>query len=121
MYLEEILHSVEFDSSHETADVPLDKMQRTLINFLEHYGEPYLLDHRFCEIIGQGSGEAKLQRLLTAAGYAKDPAGFFIELADKLARASSEQERRFTVNGIELPYLVLLAMMAVMLPGERFI
>ena len=121
MYLEETLHPVEFERSHETIDVPLDKMEQKLVDFLEHYGEPYLLDRQFCEVIGQGSGEAKLQRLLAATGYDQDPDGFFANVADQLARANSDQNRRFVVNGIELPYLVLLAMMTVMLPGDRFI
>ncbi len=121
MYLEDAVHSLEFSHSHEHRDIPLSHMKRSLLDFLENYGKPYLLGPEFCEIIGDGDGEAKLQRLLEASGYTENLSAFLTDLAERLARANSQESVSFEFHGIALPYLLLTSMMKVLLPGNRFI
>jgi lysine 2,3-aminomutase len=121
MYLEDTSYHVEFENSHEAIDIPLADMGRKLVDFLEHYGEPYLLGQAFCETIGDGDGETKFHRLLQTAGHADDSKGFLTNLADKLARAGKQEKEVFAINGITLPYLLLVSMMEIILPGNRFI
>jgi lysine 2,3-aminomutase len=121
MYLEDTVDHPEFSSSREHQDFPLADMGHRLLDFLEHYGGPYLLDAAFCEVIGEGSGDTKLRRLLKAAGYEDDLQGFLTELAEKLAKAGNQETGPFKINDVALPYLLLVSMMEVILPGNRFI
>jgi lysine 2,3-aminomutase len=57
--------------------------------------------------------------LLDACGHGGDPEGFFSALLEQLATADGT--RKIAVNGIELPHLMLMAIMEVVLPGNTFI
>jgi L-lysine 2,3-aminomutase len=87
-------------------------------DFLEHFGEEYLLGKVFSGIIGAGDGQTKLQRLLSAAGYASSPLGFFAELTEKLASANGAP---IAVGAIDLPNLFVLSILEKIIPGNRYI
>ena len=60
-----------------------------------------------------------MARLLDACGYRENPCGFFAELLILLGKADGTT--RILVNGIELPHMMLMAVMEVVLPGNAFI
>ncbi|MGD2097577.1 MAG: radical SAM protein [Desulfobacterales bacterium] len=121
MILEDTVYRVEFINSNEQADVTLSTLSSDAADFLEHYGGAYLLGNDFAEIIGEGDGRAKFDRLLTAAGYASDPQGFFLELTQKLGKANSANGGPIEVNGILLPNLLVLSILEKIIPENRFI
>jgi lysine 2,3-aminomutase len=118
MNLEEVVYEVEFVNSREQADVDLSALVSGATDFLEHFGEEYLLGKVFHDIIGAGDGQTKLQRLLSAAGYANSPQGFFAELTEKLAGANGAP---IAVGGIDLPNLFVLSILEIIIPGNRYI
>ena len=89
MNIEEAVYKVEFVNSREQTDANLSTLASSAVDFLEHFGEEYLLGKVFYDIIGQGDGQTKFERLLSAAGYANSPADFFLELTEKLASANA--------------------------------
>jgi lysine 2,3-aminomutase len=72
----------------------------------------------FVDIIGDGDGGTKLARLLDACGYSRNPKGF-----SRVARTAGQSRRHppIVVNGIELPHLLLMAILEVVLPGNKFV
>ncbi|MEJ2169770.1 MAG: lysine 2,3-aminomutase, partial [Desulfobacterales bacterium] len=118
MNLEEAVYEVEFVNSREQADVDLSTLVSGATDFLEHFGEEYLLGRVFSGIIGAGDGQTRLQRLLSAAGYANSPQGFFAELTEKLAGANGTP---IAVGGIDLPNLFVLSILEKIIPGNRYI
>ncbi|MEJ2219339.1 MAG: radical SAM protein [Desulfobacterales bacterium] len=118
MNLEEAVYEVEFVNSREQADVDLSTLVSGATDFLEHFGGEYLLGKVFSDIIGAGDGQARLQRLISAAGYANSPQGFFAELTEKLAGANGAP---IAVGGIDLPNLFVLSILEKIIPGNRYI
>ena len=118
MNLEEAVYEVEFVNSREQADVDLSALVSGATDFLEHFGGEYLLGKVFSDIIGAGDGQTKLQRLLSAAGYANSPQSFFAELTEKLASANGAL---IAVGGIDLPNLFVLAILEKIIPGNRYL
>ena len=62
---------------------------------------------------------SKLENMLAGYGHKNDPAGFFSELLILLGKA--EGTEKITINGIELPHLMLMTVMEVVLPGDKLI
>lgn len=110
--------SVTFEHSGHDVTVGLQALTRKAVEFLELYATPDLVGEAFCALLGDGDGDAKLARLLKASGYAGNTEGFFRELLPQLA-ASNRQEIR--VNTIVLPYLFLVAVLEVLLPGNGYV
>jgi lysine 2,3-aminomutase len=121
MDLEDTVYQVEFANSQEQTDVALSSLAYDAADFLEHFGEEYLLGKVFHDIIGAGDGQTKFHRLLTAAGYANNPQGFFLELTEKLGNANSANAVPIEVGGIHLPNLFLLSILEKIIPGNRFL
>ena len=118
MNLEDSVYRVEFVNSGEHQDVSFSALAADAVDFLEHYGEAYLLGKDFAETIGEGDGQTKFERLLSASGYAKDPQGFFLEMTEKLGRANGSP---IAVNKIQLPNLFVLSILEKIIPQNRFI
>ncbi len=108
-----------FEHSGEEKQVPLSDLVDALIGFLEHFGEKSLVGNHFFAIIQGGGGRMKMARLLAACGYQDNAPGFFAELLGLLGKAPAVG--KITINGIELPHLLLMAIMEVVLPGNQFI
>jgi KamA family protein len=121
MNLEDTVYQVEFVNSREQTDVALSTLVSDAADFLEHFGEQYLLGKVFHDTIGAGDGPSKFHRLLSAAGYAHNPQGFFLELTEKLSNANSANGVPIEVSGIDLPNLFVLSILEKIVPGNRFI
>ena len=59
MNLEEAVYEVEFVNSREQADIDLYALVYGATDFLEHFGEEYLLGKVFHDIIGDDDGQTK--------------------------------------------------------------
>ncbi|MBR9988094.1 MAG: radical SAM protein [Desulfosarcina sp.] len=108
-----------YEHSGEKTEVSLSSLVAVLVDFLDHFGVQSLVGKPFYEIISPGDGQTKMAGLLDACGYSKDPAGFFEELLKLLG--SADGNARILVGGIELPHLMLMAILEVVLPGNKFI
>jgi lysine 2,3-aminomutase len=113
------LLSIHYHHTGETNQAELSQLVATLVHFLDHFGVQALVGPAFYGIVGTGDGPAKFLRLLDACGYPGDPEGFFKELLTLLGSAHGVET--IAVNGIELPHLMLMAIMEVVLPGDRFV
>ena len=109
--------SAEFSKTGGTVELSLSEFSSRTVEFLEHYGTPYLLGEGFCDIIGSGSGEEKLIRLMRAAGFENDLLSFFEAVVHPLAESESDNQKHFVMNGVELPQLLKLCWLEMMVPG----
>ena len=91
-----------------------------LTEFLEFYATAALVGKEFARLIGDGGGKQRLDRLLTATGFAGDPEGLCRSLAEQLLRAQTADRTPITVNGVVFPRLLLTALLSQLQPGEKF-
>ena len=110
---------IVYENSGEMNQVPLSDLVAALTGFLDHFGVKALVGKSFFEIIQPGDGHTKFSRLLDACRYSDDPSGFFSELLDLLGKADGT--KKISINGLELPHLMLVAIMEVVLPGNKFV
>jgi len=94
---------------------------RSVINFLEHFGEENIVGREMCSIIGEGDGETKFSRLLEASGYEDNAGGFFSEILKKLEKTNSDNVIPIKAGDIELPYLMILSILEILIPGNKFV
>jgi len=113
------LMRIVFENSGEENQIPLSDLIESLTDFLDHFAEKSLVGQTFYAVVQTGDRKTKLSRLLDACGYSDNPEGFFSELLILLGKADGTQKIR--INGIELPHLLLMAILEVALPGNRFI
>ena len=99
--------------------VSLGDLTTALTDFLDHFGTQTFLGSTVYQIVQTGDGAVKMSRLLDACGYPNDPEGFFTELMTQLATADGTKS--LSLNGIQLPHLLLMAIQEVVLPGNKFI
>ncbi len=109
---------VSFDHD-EPRRVALSDLVTGLTAFLDQFGETSLTGSAFAAVIKTGDGDAKLARLLEATGFADAPEGFFQTLLAALSKADGAMH--ITVNGIAMPHRLLVAVLEIVLPGNRFI
>jgi len=109
---------IVFENSGEENHVALADLVAALTGFLDHFGVKPLVGKAFVDIIQTGDGREKLSRLLDACGFRDDPRGFFSELLLLLGKADGTG--KIAVNGVELPHRMLMAILEVVLPGNRF-
>jgi len=119
MLQDNALLSIVYKNSGEEGQIPLADLVDALTGFLDHFAEKNLVGEAFCAIVQTGDGRAKLSRLLDACGYSDNPRGFFSELLALLGKADGTT--RISMNGIELPHMLLMAILEVVLPGNKFI
>ena len=119
MAKEDTLMRTVYEHSGEKTEVPLSRLVAALTEFLDHFGVKSLVGHSFFGIVQTGDGATKLNRLLDACGYGGDPEGFFSDLLAQLTTVDGT--RKIAVNGVELPHLMLMAILEVVLPGNKFI
>lgn len=113
------LMRIVYENSGEENQIPLFDLVAALTRFLDHFGTKALVGKTFFEIIQSGDGRTKFSRLIDACRYSDDPRGFFSELLEQLGKADGT--KKISINGIELPHLMLMAIMEVVLPGNKFI
>lgn len=110
---------VEFTPSGERAEVNLHRLETAVVEFLELYGEPPMVDREFQSILGEGDGETRFRRLLEATHREGDAAGFLTAAIGQLAEASDENPATLRLNGVRLPYHLGLTILEEILPGHR--
>ena len=110
---------IAFENAGEERQAPLSGLVSALAEFLDHFGASSLVGKPFSDMIGTGDGQTKLSRLLAACGHGDDPRGFFAELLDLLGKADGTG--KIAVGGIEMPRMMLVAILEVVLPGEKFV
>jgi len=116
---DDALLSIVYENSGEENQIPLTDLVAALTGFLDHFAEKSLVGETFCAIVQTGDGRTKLSRLLDACGYSDNPKGFFSELLGLLGKADGTA--KISINGIELPHMMLMAILEVVLPGNKFI
>ena len=107
-----------FEHSKKEIKVSLKALEDGTAEFLESYATASLVGQDFCAVIGDGDGRTKLARLLAATGYTENPEGFFKHVLSQLAQSDSRQK---SVNGLVLPYLLLVSLLEKILPGKGYI
>ena len=110
---------IVFENSGEENQVTLSSLVTASTDFLDHFGVKPFIGRSFLEIIQSGDGSTKLARLLDACGYRDNPNGFFSELLMLLGKADGTAQ--IAVNGIQLPHLMLMAILETVLPGNKFV
>ncbi|MGA9263722.1 MAG: hypothetical protein WBV95_17230, partial [Desulfobacterales bacterium] len=80
MAIEGTIDTVTLDHFGESLQVSSAEFSDEIISFLDYYGVPSLLGRSFCEVIGDGDGQKKFVRLMTACGFAGDPRGLCSEV-----------------------------------------
>jgi L-lysine 2,3-aminomutase len=108
-----------YENSGEENQIPLSDLVAALTGFLDHFAEKSLVGEPFFTIVRTGDGRTKLSRLLDACGYRDNPKGFFADLLVLLGKADGTS--KISINGIELPHMMLMAVLEVVLPGNKFI
>ncbi|MCB2147384.1 MAG: radical SAM protein [Deltaproteobacteria bacterium] len=119
MSQDDTLMKIVFENSGEANQITLSKLISAATGCLDHFGVKALVGKTFFEIIQTGDGPTKMARLLDACGYSEHPGGFFEELLMLLGKADGSG--RIRINGVELPQLMLMAILEVVLPGNKFI
>ena len=106
--------------SDQKRDVALADLSLALTDFCDHFCIAALVGRSFVDLVdgGGGGGAQRASRLLTACGYADDPEGFFADLLGQLGKGTSGP---IDINGVALPHLLLVAILEVAMPGNRFI
>ena len=118
MVVDDTVLGIVYQNSGEEKQILLADVQAALTGFLDHLAVRPLIDRSFFEIIQTGDGRTKFARLLAACGY-DDVPGFLSELLQQLGRADGTG--KIIINDIEMPHLLLMAILEVVLPGNRFI
>ena len=116
---DDALLSIVYENSGEENQIPLEDLVAALTGFLDHFAEKSLVGETFFGIVHTGDGRTKLSRLLDACGYSDNPRGFFSELLVLLGKADGTA--KIAIHNIELPHLMLMAILEVVLPGNKFI
>jgi len=116
---DDALLRIVYENSGEENQIPLSDLFTALTGFLDHFAEKSLVGETFFAIVQTGDGRTKLSRLLDACGYRDNPRGFFTELLVLLGKADGTA--KIAINDIELPHRMLMAILEVVLPGNKFI
>ncbi len=112
-------YKVRFRHSRETQVVSLQALRNSIINFLDNFCEPPVVDKEFMRLVGNGTGKEKFKHLLEQTNYAGDPQGFFKELLPQLEAVHHKADHYIKVNNVKLPYQLLLQLMELLIPENR--
>ena len=110
--------NIEFKHSGEKTHVSLAALTKAVIEFLDIYGTKTLAGEQFCKITKDGTGAQKFSNLLEKTGYPNDPKGFFVQIFSAIVKGEMKKIR---VNQIEIPHLMLVAILEQALPGHGYI
>ncbi|MFW6360840.1 MAG: radical SAM protein [Spirochaetota bacterium] len=126
--------SVEFAEAEDGVEVAVDALQRSVVEFLDSYGEESLLGPCFAAVLYSGDGgekpsgnriqnridgRQKFDNLLKAAGT--DEFEFFRHVVRQLESANHQNPPTVRVGEVELPKRFLMAVLEVLIPGEELI
>ena len=119
MLQDDALLKIVYENAGEEREILLMDLVVTLTEFLDHFAVKRLVGEIFSDIVGTGDGSTKFSRLLDACGYGDNSGGFFSELLAMLGKADGT--KKISINNINLPHLMLMAILEVVLPGNRFV
>ncbi len=113
-------------ASRHAAPISLGELDISLVEdrlaeFLERYGAPIIIGSQLAAVIGEGSGEERLARLIAACGFEGQAETFIREVLDELSRASPRSVARVRFGDIQLPSELLLMFLEEMMPGNGFV
>ncbi len=111
--------NITYTYSGEEIEASLSDLRDALIGFLDHLAVKPLIESSFYEIVQTGHGLDKYQRLLAACDYEDDEEKFYTELLANLGEANGTT--KIEVGGVEMPHLLLMAILEVVLSGDRLI
>ena len=109
---------IEFKHSGKAADVSIAALTDAVIEFFDIYGTIPLAGKQFCSITGGGEGIEKFSTLLEKSGYSNNPEEFFTRILSAIADG---EMKKVTLNQIEIPHLLLMAILEKVLPGHGYI
>ncbi len=109
---------VNFKHSEKKLDISVNDLKSAAIEFLNTYANRSLTGKKFCRITKDGDGAEKFSNLLEGTGYFKDPQGFFTEVLLAIFESDMKQIR---VNQVDIPHLMLVALLELVLPGNGYI
>ena len=109
---------IEFKYSGKKTDVSLGALTGAVTEFLDIYGTIPLAGKQFCSITGGGVGTEKFSTLLKESGYPNNPENFFTHILSSIADGEMKKIR---LNQIEIPHLLLMAILEQVLPGHGYI
>lgn len=110
---------VTYRTTGATSQIPVSSLINCITDFLDNCIHPSLVDRGFLEIIGEGDGKTRFDRLLSALKFEDNPHSFFQTLLSLLGEAAGKED--ITIGGVSFPHLFLMAVLEVILPGNRFI
>lgn len=110
--------NIEFKHSGKKTDVSIAALTKAAINFFDIYGTVTLAGKQFCKITGDGDGIERFSRLMKITGYPNDQKGFFTEILSAIVNG---EMKKIALNKIEIPHLMLVAILDQVLPGHGFI
>jgi len=110
----------------EKQPVALADLTLALSDFLDHLCTTSLVGRSFVDLLERAEGDGRISRLLTACGYKDDSEGFFAEVLARLGEANgfadgAKAVAPIEINGVVLPQLLLMAILEVAMPGNRFV
>ncbi len=84
---------IRFEYSGEQKSVPLSRLEEAARTFLEIYGNAQFCGKEFADIIQQGSGQSKWEKLLAATGFEGYPEDFFKSVFSGIAGGTDRHWR----------------------------
>jgi KamA family protein len=119
MEAQPVPRTIEFTPSGQRITVDFGRLRNAVIEFLELYADEPLVGPDFISLIGESDGETRFAQLLTAAKCGGDPDSFLASVLSQLAAADGESPIRVDVNGVVLPYHLVLAVLEKVIPGDE--
>ncbi len=110
---------ITFTTVGETTQVSLAKLINGMTDYLDNFVHPSLVDQKFINLVSGGDERSRLDRLLSSVGYEKDAHGFFENLLEQLG--ASDGTEPVTIGDVTIPSLLLISILEIVLPGDKFI
>ncbi|MGW8193244.1 MAG: radical SAM protein [Desulforhopalus sp.] len=110
--------SIVYQHSADSHEAKLSDLVQNVILFLDQMGTRQFTGNDFYQIVGDGNGAEKFERLLEACGYPNNAEGFFQELLGKLAHADGSEN--IVIGNKEMPPMLLVSLLEILLPGHGF-
>jgi len=109
------------DTPISQGELDISLVEDRLVEFFEAYGEEIVVERQLAEILGEGTGEDRLERLIAACGFKGRCEAFIRTVLDELSRTSPRAVADIRLGEIALPQKLLLLFLEELLPGSGFV